>query len=157
MKEFKSEGIFQTGKSFSEIIAKMGKGIVGVLVYNSSILNEGAEINPYVTDSKGGVRTLWLLDQLGIYGNDLAILYSDVCRDKIEYIVALIFAYDCTSQGKKNFDITDKTIYEAVFKKDRNIINGVVDKVKKDFPKFRTQSTAQESKFRRFINHFTKK
>lgn len=71
-------------------MVKMSEGVPGAVVVLSSLFAETPKIDPQ--SALGGLGVMLYLDDMGIYGSKIWILYKDICGQDIRSVVALIRA-----------------------------------------------------------------
>ncbi len=71
-------------------ILKLSGGVGGAIEVLAEVVKQGAAIHPELESS--GIGHLLLLDELGIYGTDIYILYRDKCGSDIRQLLLLLRA-----------------------------------------------------------------
>lgn len=75
------------GDSPKDMIIKMAEGNVGALTVCLKLFTESPKID--TLDWAGGCGLLLFLDDLGIYGSSIWVLYKNVCGENLEMMLAL--------------------------------------------------------------------
>lgn len=73
-----------------EIVMKLGENNPGAMRALMSLMVEAADIDP--DNAFGAFGPLLTLDQLGIYGTDIYILYNDKCGCDVRRLILLLRA-----------------------------------------------------------------
>lgn len=71
-------------------LVKMADGNPGAAVAIGQILKRANEIDPEM--ALGGLNYILLLDEYGIYGTDIYVLFSDICDKDLAKMLAVIRA-----------------------------------------------------------------
>lgn len=69
------------------MLVKMSEGNPGGLSVLINLFKEEPTIDPDC--AFGGIATLLAMDQMGIYGSHIWILYKDICKNDLKKLVAL--------------------------------------------------------------------
>lgn len=80
----------QLNDSVQDIVIKMSCGNPGALMALVEMLKKGKAIDP--DGLGGGLGSIILLDTFGIYGTDIYVLFSDICKRDIAKTLAVIRA-----------------------------------------------------------------
>lgn len=86
-------GIITLQDSFIDMMVKMAEGNPGAITVLTRILEESPIIDPDSADSKVlkfGIIPILALDDMGIRGSGLWILYKDICGMNLVKLIALI-------------------------------------------------------------------
>lgn len=74
-----------------EIVTKMSAGNVGAVTVLVQLFQNNGEIDP--DSALGPLGTILSMDDLGIYGSAIYILYKDKCKGSIRDLIMLFRAY----------------------------------------------------------------
>jgi len=74
-----------------ELIAKMSDGNPGAITVLYQILQEAPVIDP-VEALTGGIMKVLILDDIGIYGPNIWMLFKDVCNKDINKVILVLRA-----------------------------------------------------------------
>lgn len=80
--------IIKLDDTIGDIIAKMSAGNPGAITVLMQVFEEAPNIDPQ--DWVGGLGPILNMDNHGIYGPDIWILYKDVCGSNITNLVAVL-------------------------------------------------------------------
>src|ERR1035437_2480941 len=73
------------------MIVKMCEGNPGALRVLLNCVTQGAAIDP--DHILGGIAPILELDELGLYGSNIWILYKDVCKEDLPDMIAMLRAW----------------------------------------------------------------
>jgi hypothetical protein len=109
-------------------IMKMCDGNPGGLNVLISLMTETGKIDP--DSALGGWGCLFDLDEMGIYGSHIWILYKDVCGENLTNLVGLLRAYQLGF-------IEERLIVDASYERNRSLpIDDLLKKVREQLPAF---------------------
>lgn len=77
--------------SILEIFTKMANGNPGAATVLAGLFKESPKIDPDAAMPE--IMNIFALDDLGIYGSDIWILFKDSCCQNIEYLALLLRAF----------------------------------------------------------------
>lgn len=75
--------------SITSIVTKMSEGNPGAITVLIQLIKNEKYIDPDSAFSEYGVSTMLGLDELGIYGPNIWVLYKDICGQDIENVVGI--------------------------------------------------------------------
>lgn len=111
-----------------DALIKLAEGNPGALSVCIMFIKETAEIDP--DSALGGLGNLLRLDNMGIYGSRIWMLYKDVCGQSINKTIAILRAHQLGFLGESELRF-------AIDDYGRNIdVNDLCEKVKEQLPKF---------------------
>lgn len=93
-------------------MVKMGDGVPGAIVILSAIFRDGEAIDPQA--ALGGLHHILLMDDMGIYGSHIWILYKYICNQDLRSMIALIRAHQLGF-------ITETEIKNAIAAEERHV------------------------------------
>ena len=111
-----------------ELIAKMSDGNPGAITVLYQILQEAPVIDP-VEALTGGIMKVLILDDIGIYGPNIWMLFKDVCNKDINKVILVLRA--------KQLGIIDKGDIDLAMGMVKPLNFGMIAKmVQKEIPEF---------------------
>jgi hypothetical protein len=118
-----------------EIIIKMCGGNPGALTVCMELLTKGRQVDPDALS--GGLSSLLILDELGIYEERIYMLWNDVCGRHIGKTIAVLRAY----QLNQLTGVDTKTLNHAIDNRGAGInLDTVVEAVKNHLPRFNPEA-----------------
>jgi hypothetical protein len=76
---------------FITMFTKMSEGNIGGLTVLMSLFKETPTIDPQ--SGLGGLGPILMMDDMGIYGSHIWILFKDICGENIHSMIALLRAH----------------------------------------------------------------
>ena len=113
--------------SLCSIVMKMAGFNLGAEIVLLRLLNDGDNINP--DTNRGGLEAIFVLDILGIYGSKIWMLYKDVCRENLIYMMGLLRAYQLGM-------LTQAEILSAIDNQSSLNVAEYIAKIQASFPNF---------------------
>lgn len=110
------------------MIVKLSESNPGACTVILETIEKGSRIDP--DSAFGQISSMIMLDEYGIYGSRIWMLYKDVCNKNITSLSAILRAVQL---GKLSEDVLNHAIDNNG---DSIDINNIVDIVKKELPKF---------------------
>ena len=89
--------------NFMSMSIKLAEGNPGALTVLLKLFESTATIDPQAAFQ--GLAHILYLDELGIYGSRIWMLYKDVCKENIVYTMALLRAVQMGVLTQKKLDI----------------------------------------------------
>jgi len=123
-----SVGKIQEWMSPSEMVDVVADGNMGAQIVCQQLLLVDALMDPR-TPSNYGLASLFMLDQLEIYGERLHILHIHVCKCDISYTIAVLMAYKFGKLAGMSADRFSSAIDSGEPWDLRYIVEAVVDRV----------------------------
>lgn len=71
-----------------DVLVKMSEGNPGALTVLIGLATQGAEFDP--KSALGGLGPILALDEAGIYGSQIWVLYKDVCGESLETLTLFL-------------------------------------------------------------------
>lgn len=121
-----------------DILFKMSEGIPGALTVCLKILKEGEQIDP--DNMFGGFGVLLSLDDAGIYGSRIWMLYKDVCGQNLSKMLAVLRGWQLGLVSKER-------LHAAIENHGVGLnIEEVVAGVAQQLPRFNMVNTSAEAR-----------
>jgi len=86
-----SENRITLNDSGQSVVLKLAEGNPGAMRVCCEVLRDGSDIDP--ANALQGFGPLLMLDDLGIYGPDIWLLYKDVCNQNLVAMLGVLRAY----------------------------------------------------------------
>jgi hypothetical protein len=130
-------------------VVKMASGNIGTGLALTGILKEAAIIDP--DNELGGFGALLSLDIFGIYGTDIYVLYSDICKRSLPKTLACI-------RGAQLGIISSKILRDACSRQDYSgleLLNpdDIYEKVRQQLPRFDFANTPRNAQIMKLASY----
>jgi len=126
-----------------DAVVKMYDGNWGCLTVLAAIIEVGSEIDPYAAP----VMVLLQLDELGIYGEDVWLLFKDICKEHFPSMIGILRAEQLGYLRKEFLHAELKRVREGVDWEMRwsvQYVESLLAQVKQRLPNFNPEWKKQK-------------